>query len=163
MKKLLLTGLVMVAVIVLGAKAAAAQDAFLLVPGIPGGSQHIHYENWIDVVTLAQGFDSTVKGTNACTVIVGKGLDKAGPLLWAAAVSGQTFASIQIDIVRPGESASKHYELTLNNVVVSQINTQPLDLLETLTLKGTSATLKFFPQKADGTLDAPVTATVSCK
>ena len=163
MKTLLLTGVLMVAVFVLGAKAAAAQDAFLLVPGIPGGSQHIHYENWIEVVTLAQGFDSAIKGANACTVIVGKGLDKAGPLLWAAAVSGQTFASIQIDIVRPGGSAQKYYELTLNNVAISQINTQPLDLLETLTLKGTSATLKFFPQKADGSLDTPVTATASCK
>jgi type VI protein secretion system component Hcp len=162
MKKLLLTGLVMVAVIVLGSRTAAAQDAFLLVPGIPGGSQHIHYENWIEVVTLAQGFDSAVKGASACTVVVGKGLDKAGPLLWAGAVSGQTFASIQIDIVRAVDAA-KYYELTLNNVVISQVNTQPLDLLETLTLRGTAATLKFFPQKADGTLDAPVTATASCK
>jgi type VI protein secretion system component Hcp len=163
MKKRLLTGVLMVAWFVLGAKAAAAQDAFLLVPGIPGGSQHIHYENWIEVATLAQGFDTAVKGANACTVIVGKGIDKSGPLLWAAAVTGQTFPSIQIDIVRPGGAAQKYYELTLNNVALLQINTQPLDLLETLTLRGTSATLKFFPQKADGSLDAPVTATASCK
>ncbi len=163
MKTTLLTGLFVAAICVLGARTAAAQDAFLLVPGIPGDSTQVRYEDWIEVVSLSQGFDGSAKGPSACTVLVGKPLDKAGPLLWAAAVTGQTFASIQIDIVRGSDKPVKYYELTLNNVRVSSINTQPLDLGETLSLQGTSATLKFFPQKADGSLDTPVTATAICK
>ncbi|HUE86924.1 MAG TPA: type VI secretion system tube protein Hcp [Vicinamibacterales bacterium] len=163
MKKTLLTGLLMTALCVLDAKTAEAQDAFLLIPGIPGDSLRVRYEGWIDVVSLAQGFDRTLKGASACTVLVGKGLDKAGPLLWAAAVTGQTFATIQIDILRAGVSAQKYYELTLNNAAIVTINTQPLDLLETLTIGGTSATLKYFPQKPDGSLGNPVEATATCK
>jgi type VI protein secretion system component Hcp len=95
-------------------------------------------------------------------VEVTKGLDRSGPPLWAAAVTGTTFTDIKIEITRAAAKPVRFYELTLANAKVRAISSMPSSLAEQVTITGTAATLKYYPQNPDGSLGAPVTATVDC-
>jgi len=79
----------------------AANNTFMLVPGIPGESVDEHHANWIDVVgvtqTLIQGERPSVGPQ--CSIEVRKHLDISGPLLWFAAVAVQPVDHIQADLV----------------------------------------------------------------
>ena len=154
-----------VAVMCLAApRAFAANSTFMLVPGIPGESADAHHANWIDVVGVTQ---TLIEGEHRsagpqCSIEVRKHLDIAGPRLWLAAVTGQTFDQIQIELV--GSTGQRFYQILLNNAVVASItttddNTTPA---EHITLNMASVTLTYWRQKADGTLDAPVTQTFGC-
>jgi type VI secretion system Hcp family effector len=151
-------------VIVVGAASAQVQT-FMLVPGIPGGSVDDQHKNWIDVIAVTQTLDSNGRRRSSCEIQVVKGLDIAGPPLWAAAVTGQAFPEIRVDVFRPGgDSPSRLYEIKLGNAHVSTIATNVgYNIAETLTLVAETATLTVFPQKPDGTVGTPVTATVSCR
>jgi len=139
-------------------------QTFALVPGIPGSSTDEHHAGWIEVASLSQGLSTAKKGT-ACDVFLGKQLDIAGPRLWLAAVTGQTFGEIRIEVVKTGEMPLKFYEVRLQNARVTNISTAGSsggDFFESVGLTGTSMTLSFYPQKPDGTLDTPVTTNIPC-
>jgi hypothetical protein len=74
---------------------AQTTQTFLLVPGIQGSSVDEHHKNWIDVLSLTQTLDGGGKRPQ-CSLEVVKALDVAGPLLWGAAVTAQSFDEIQI-------------------------------------------------------------------
>ena len=145
----------------MGSAAAQTTDTYMLVPGIKGESTHVVYKDWIEVFSLSQSFTGN-KNSTACTVNIAKPLDRSGPPLWTAAVSGETFNEVRIDILRAGELAQKFYELTLTNARIVAINSSPAERIESLTISGNTATLKYFRQKADGSLDLPIEATVNC-
>lgn len=151
---------------VVGADTAWAQvDTFMLVPGIAGDSTHERHQDWIEVLSLSQTLDATGKRRSSCDIQVVKELDLAGPLLWAAAVSGQVFPEVRVELVRAGETSSVLYEIKLGNVHVSTISTSSggSSIVESLSLAAETATLTYFTQKPDGTAGPPVSATVSCK
>jgi type VI secretion system Hcp family effector len=163
MKKTVLTGLAAVALSLLASQNAHAQiETYMLVPGIPGEATARFHEDWIVVTSLTQSFDGT-RAKSLCTAVVTKPLDKAGPLLWAAAVTGQIFNEIKIDILKNAREQLRFYELVLSNARISSITSAPSDLSEVVTFAGSSAKLSYYPQKADGTLDQPVTATAACR
>jgi type VI protein secretion system component Hcp len=83
--------------------------------------------------------------------------------LWTAAVTGQVFNEVRIDFLKDGLFQYKYYELTLTNAQVTSITASPDALVEQLSISGDSATLKYYEQSADGTIRAPVAATVECK
>ena len=162
MKRALLLGLGAYTAFVLSASPASAQtDAFMLVPGIPGNSQDARHAHWIEVISVSQSFDSAKRRT-ACTVAIGKGLDSAGPKLWAAALTATIFNEITIELIRAGGTRQKYYDLKLTNARVTLMTSTPLTFLENLTLVGQSATLSYYPQNPDGSLAPPVTSTVNC-
>ena len=164
MKNVVLTSLAVFGLSLVCAQTASAQvETFMLVPNIEGESTVQGYEKWIVVTSLTQTFDSAVKNQNPCTVAVTKPFDKAGPLLWTAAVTGQVFNEVRIDIQKSGEKQAKFYELIVTNARVTSISSQPSALSETLTLVGTSAKLSYFQQKPDGTAGGTVSSTVTCK
>ena len=165
MQKPLVTCLLVAALSAATAQVAVAQnaDTFMLVPGIPGGSQDARHADWIDVISLSQSFDATAKGRTPCTVVVIKNFDKSGPLLWAAAVAGQVFPDIKVEIFKASDRPIKFYELTLFNARIATISSTPAEFTESLTITGTSATLTFFQQKPDGTAGDAVSSTVSCR
>jgi len=117
------------------------------------------------VFSVSQSFDATENGNGgACTVAVTKRLDRSGPLLWGAAVTGLLFNEIVIEITKPHDRAAlPFYVLTLSNVLVSSIGSVPTALAEHLYLTGTAATLSYTPQNADGSLGQKVSSTVKCK
>jgi len=163
MEKTVLSGILVIALSVIGAQSAVAQTStFMLVPGIPGDSTQERHADWIEVFSITQTFSSANK-VSACAVVAAKGLDRSGPLLWAATATGQIFPEIRIDILKAGGAQQRFYELTLTNAHVSAITSTPSAFTEQLTLIGTSATLRYFPQHADGSLGTPIASTVNCK
>lgn len=143
---------------------SAATQTFMLVPGIPGGSNNAGHAQWIDVLSVSQTWATSRKRTS-CDVQIVKPLDIAGPKLWLAAVTGQIFPEVRIDAVTSGESPFTFYEIRLTNAIVSSIVTAAANggsFNENLTLTATGATLTFYPQRPDGSLGTPVTASVPC-
>jgi type VI protein secretion system component Hcp len=160
----LITGLFAAALFTLSASSAAAQttDTFMLVPGIPGDSTSDRHANWIVVYSVVQNFDSGLRNPGSCTVAVAKGLDRSGPPLWAAAVTGTTFPQITIEITKASGTPVRFYDLILTDAKVTTISSSPSVLAEQLTIAGTKATLKYYPQNPDGSIGSPISATVDC-
>src|SRR6185436_10737853 len=100
-----------------------ATDTFMLVPGIPGDSAARGHENWIDVISLQQSWPGQVRKGTSCDVTVVKALDSAGPRLWLAAVTGQSFPEIKIEMVKAAADPFTFYQLKLTNAIISSITT----------------------------------------
>lgn len=142
----------------------AQTNTFMLVPGIPGGSFDKAHAGWIDVVSLRQAFPAAQgNAQSACEIEIVKGLDIAGPPLWAAAVTGQSFAEVRIEVTQSGEINRKIYEIRLNNVRITRIVTAgDTTTAENVGLAPASMILLFFPQNPDGSPGAPVTTEIPC-
>jgi type VI protein secretion system component Hcp len=151
------------AVAVLPTVASAQDQTFMLVPGIPGSSLDAHHPNWIDVKSLQQTFNATTRKHNACEIEIGKGLDVAGPRLWAAAVTSQLFAEIRIEVWGGTvDRRVKIYEIRLGNARITGIvTTGEQTFAESVTIKATDLNLSFFTQNPDGT-SSTVTNAVDC-
>lgn len=162
-----LTGVALtLAVLIGGAAPASAQlqtDAFMLVPTIAGDSVVEGYKDWIDLFSINHAVTPAGKSVGACSVEVVKGIDSAGPRLWAAAVTAQNLGQVQIDIRKPGEPSFKFYELLLTNARITAITSTPLSQFERVMLSADTITLKFFEQGPAGQSLPPVANTVSCK
>jgi len=166
--KVLFAGIVAICFVGLSAERAFAQSrtaTFMLVPGIPGDSSHERYDGWIDVLSLTQTFDPIAKSGNVCSLAIHKRLDSAGPRLWAAAVTGQLFSQIQVDIVKEDDRPTKIYEILLVNARVASIMSMEggEGVIDSLTITADSVGLKFMRQNADGSIGQPITASFSCK
>lgn len=150
---------------VVGADTAWAQtDTFMLVPGITGGSVNERHEGWIDVLSVTQTLEANGRRRSSCEIEVVKSLDIAGPRLWAAAVTGQVFPEIRVEVFKPGAAPFLLYEIKFGNARVSTISTAVgYSTAENLTLVAETATLTVFTQKPDGTQGPSATATVSCQ
>jgi type VI secretion system secreted protein Hcp len=142
--------------------AQISADAFMLVPGVPGEALDNQHREWIELQSVSQGFEDLPRGGTPCDLLIQKQLDKSGPLLFAAAITGQIFPQIQIDMVRPG-TRDRYYEIVLTNARVSRISSSPQFLNESLSLIAETIRLSYFPQRPDGSLDPPIVATASCK
>ena len=146
LKQQLFSTSVAVAFLVLAAPHAAAQittQTFMLLPGIPGESTSPGHEDWIDILSFSQNLDGSKKDQGACTVSLAKAIDRSSPLLFAATASGQLFDEIRLESFRVGsDHPLPFYELTLSDAFVSSISLNVL--LETLTITGTRATLRYF-------------------
>ena len=144
--------------------ASAATQTFMLVPGIPGGSVDDRHANWIDVLSLSQGWAGARKG-GACDVAIAKDLDIAGPRLWGAAVTGQALGDVRIEVMRVGGEQTKLYEIRLTNARVLNIATSGASggtFMESLTLTSDTATLSYYPQRPDGSVGAAISTTIGC-
>ena len=137
----------------------------MLIPGIPGDSTDDKHKDWIEVLSLTQTLESANQKGSSCEIQVVKRLDIAGPRLWAAAVMGQIFGEIKVEVVKSGgDQQQVVYSLKLENARVNSISTAISDTFaESLGLLANTATLSVFTQNPDGSIGPPVTATVSCK
>ena len=155
--------LVVTALFVCPARAAAQGNTFMQVTGILGDSTHEGHKDWIEVISLTQNFEAAVKAS-ACSAAVTKGFDKAGPLLWLAAATGQRLGEVKIEVMRGGDRPLKFYELKISNARISAISSEPSSLAESLQIVGDAATLSYFPQDpVTGNLLTAVTASAACK
>jgi len=165
MRRAVLRSAIACAAILLSAAAASAQiNTFMLVPGIPGGSLDARHVGWIDVASLEQSLATLRKGS-ACQIGVQKPLDVAGPKLWLAAVTGQVFNEVRIEVFRSAADPVKVFEVRLQNAIVASISDSSggATLAESVAWTAQSITLSVFPQNPDGTTGTPVTATVPCQ
>ncbi len=173
MTRVFLLLLVVSTVAMVPQRASAADQLLMHVPGIPGSSQL--RAGWIDLYSFSGGAvapsSSTGFGkllqpsTPPCQVMVSKPLDVAGPRLWAATATGQTFNTVELQVWAP-ESTTKYllYDILLTNAQITSVsdsgtNESPI---ETLSLKAAEVTLAFTPQNDDGSPGTPVTSTFAC-
>lgn len=90
------------------------------IPNVPGDSTLPGYENLIVAQSTSASFQ-----LNSCDELeVGKRLDKATPLLIAAAVTGLTFPEVKITYLTPSEEGTLNelLTLTLKNVAISSVS-----------------------------------------
>ena len=171
--------LVVIAIAMVPTAASAADQIFMLVPGIPGGSQVTGRSGWIDIFAFSGGAIAPATSTSPapirqpapspCQISVAKQLDIAGPRLWVATVTGQIFNNIDIQVTTvTGASARPFvaYDITLTNVQITSISDAGAqgDGLpsEDVAFKATNASLTFTPQNPDGSAGTPVTTSFSC-
>lgn len=92
-------------------------------------------------------------------------LDKASPKLIAACAQGTHMQSAALVLRKAGGQPVEFLKVTLKDVVVSSLSLASAAAetipLESVTLSYAEIEIAYYPQKADGTLDTPVTA--SCQ
>lgn len=152
-------------------QASAQTNTFLNMGTIKGSSTDAFHKDWIDVISLTHTLQvsqtsagaARVARQAACSLEVIKPLDIAGPRLWGAAVTGQVFTEVQIDVSSQGESPRVFYQIKLRNAIITGISTVGNGgYAERLSLSAQSVELTFRPQKPDGSLDAPVVSMFEC-
>jgi len=139
----------------------AAINTYLLIPGVPGESVADRYEGWIDVDTLSVGVTAGV-----CDgFTLQKTLDRASPLLSAAALFRTIYPTATIESVKDGIGLQRFLVYSLESVTVYSVavkNTAE-SVTEVLTLRPATVTITYRPQRQDGTFDAAITSVVPCK
>ncbi len=166
MKRTIVTTVLASILSVAAATTAAAQSAYLYVPTIPGEATAAGYERWIEIYSMSQNATDE-RASGGCTVYVMKALDKAGPPLWAATVTGQNLGELKIHLVQSGGDRPRLiYDLVLSNAKVTSISTSVSaggGATEGLSITGASATLSYYPVDAQGRPGDPVRSTITCK
>lgn len=179
MRKTLLVAFVIGFCGFIGVHQSSAQtiQTFMLIPSISGESLDSRHRDWINVIsirhTLEQasglatgGAQATRTPRTACEIEIIKLLDRSGPLLWMAAVTGNIFTEVRIEVVRGGEGQQKIYEIRLSNARVSSISTANEEgafPLESVVLAADRAVLTYIPiHPITGQPQAPVNANINC-
>jgi type VI secretion system secreted protein Hcp len=150
-----------------------AIDYFLQIDGIEGESQDAKHKAWIDVDSWSWG------ETNAGTHAVGggsgsgkataqdfhyvSGVSKASPKLFLAVANGQHFKEAKLVARKAGKGQQEFLTWTFSDILVSSYQTSGSEAgatvpLDQVSLSFAKAKVEYKAQKADGTLDAPISA-----
>ena len=146
--------------------ANAATDIFAKIGSIKGESDDAKHKDYIDVLSWSWGVTGPQKKTPVCPheFTIDKYVDAASPFLVAAAAQGQVFPTASVLVRKSGSQSGDYLSFTFNNVVITSMQSQAMTALdrlnETMTLGYASATFSYKPQNPDGSLGAPITATV---
>jgi type VI secretion system secreted protein Hcp len=109
-------------------------DAFLNIDGVKGESLDDKHKDWIELVgfghQITQPVSQTVSSAGGAATgrtqhgdfLVHKYVDAASPKLYEAASNGKHFAKAKIEVCRAGGSQVKFLEISLEEVMVSQIH-----------------------------------------
>ena len=140
---------------------------FLKIPGISGNASSLpQHLGEIEVVSIRQTYSAYAPATSRrpCSLVVVKPLDKAGPKLWVAAVTGQVFSEIEVAVVNDSSANPfTAYKITLTNARVVGMTTEGEQaFLETVTFEGASAILAITQTAATGQQLGASTSTVTC-
>jgi type VI secretion system secreted protein Hcp len=151
----------------------ATVDYFLRIEGIEGESTDAKHKNWIDVESWSWG--ETQTGTVSPGSGGGSGkvafqdvhfttkVTKASPALFLACASGQHLKQAQLVARRAGKDQQEFLSWTFSDILVSSYQTGGSEAgnvlpIDSVSLNVAKAQISYKAQKADGTLDTPVTA-----
>src|SRR6185295_4711395 len=102
--------------------AAAQTSTYMQVSGIVGSSTDAQHVGWINVASVGQSWKVGSNAT-ACEIEVLKGIDAAGPLLWAQGLRGTPIPDVRIEVMMTKAGVTtKIYEYRLRAVVVTGFN-----------------------------------------
>ena len=140
---------------------------FLKIPGVSGNAKSmVQHLGEIEVISIRQTYSAYAPATSRrpCSLTLVKPLDKSGPKLWVAAVTGQVFPQIEVAVVNEnGSNPYTAYKITLTNTRVVGITTESQSaFLETVTFEGDSATLGITQQLPTGQSTGTISSTVTC-
>jgi type VI secretion system secreted protein Hcp len=148
-----------------------AADYFLQIAGIAGESTDAKHKGWIDVESWTWG--ETNPGTMATGGGAGAGkvqmqdfqfttpMSKASPALFLACASGQHMKEAKLAAVKAGAMQHEFLTWTFSDVLVTGYQTAGAggDLVhDSISLTFSKIKVEYKAQKADGSLDAAVTA-----
>jgi type VI secretion system secreted protein Hcp len=149
-----------------------AIDYFLQISGIEGESTDAKHKAWIDVDSWSWGETQTAAPTPGGGGGAGKvqmqdfhfvaRTSKASPALFLACASGQHFKEAKLVGRKAGKGQQEFLTWTFSDVLVSSYQTggsEAADIpIDQASLNFTKIKVEYRPQKADGTLDAPISA-----
>jgi type VI protein secretion system component Hcp len=168
-KRIAIIGLGVGLLLVAAAPASAAIRLYLELSGVTGPS--IGRPGAIDISSFGQSVTSLLSGrldAAACgKLTIQKQLDQTSPVLMEHAMIGTVFQQAVLSMAVPvGESSQDQFSISMNNAVVVSVTdngaTGSDPPSESIALQAPSYVVSFLPQNPDGTLGAPVTATVDC-
>jgi type VI secretion system secreted protein Hcp len=148
-----------------------AADYFLQITGIAGESTDAKHKNWIDVESWTWG--ETNPGTTGAGGGGGAGrvqmqdfhfstqVSKASPALFLACASGQHMKEARLAAVKTGAMQAEFLTWTFSDVLVSGYQTGGTEgelPMDSVSLTFSKVKVEYKAQKADGSLDAAVTA-----
>jgi type VI secretion system secreted protein Hcp len=150
-----------------------AIDFFLQIDGIPGDSRDSQHKDWIDVLSWSWGESqsaTTHPGTGSGTGKVAfsdlsftQRTSKASPALFLSCASGKHIKQAKLSVRRATGKADDDFLMwTFSNLLVSSFQTGGSGgedtIFDTVSLNFSKAQISLREQKADGSLDAPITA-----
>jgi type VI secretion system secreted protein Hcp len=152
----------------------APVDYFLQIAGVEGESTDAKHKGWIDVDSWSWGESQPTPaaagggGAGAGKVkmqdfnFVSR-TSKASPKLFLACAKGQHFKHAKLIGRKAGKGQQEFLTWTFEDILISSYQTggaEGVDILPTdqVSLNFSKVRVEYRAQKADGTLDAPVTA-----
>jgi type VI secretion system secreted protein Hcp len=147
-----------------------AVDYFLQIAGIEGESQDAKHKGWLDVLSWSWGESHPESpgaggGGGAGKVSMQDfnfmvQTSKASPKLFLACASGQHFKEAKLVGRKAGKDQQEYLTWTFSDLLVSavQISASSEVPMESVSLNYAKVKLEYRPQKADGSLDAPISA-----
>lgn len=148
---------------------AAADTYFLKLDGIPGESTDNKHKGEIDILSFSWGLSNSGSfsggggGAGKASfqdLSLTTQLSKASPKLYLACATGDHIKKATLTVRKQGKEAQEYYIITLEDVLVSGVQTGGAagnsSITESLSLNFSKITWTYFPQKADGSLDAKV-------
>lgn len=150
-----------------------ASDYHLKIDGIDGESKDAKHTNEIQIQSFSWGNSNA--GSSATGTGAGSGktsfqdvhftvpVSKASPKLMLACANGDHIKKAVLTVRKQGKDQQEFYVVTLTDIIVSSYqsgghdgnNSVPTDQFS---LNFTTVKFEYKPQKADGTLDAAITA-----
>jgi type VI secretion system secreted protein Hcp len=148
-----------------------AVDYFLQIAGIEGDSQDAKHKGWLDVLSWSWGEshpESPSPGgggggsgkVNMQDLSFMTATSKASPKLFLACAAGQHFKEAKLVGRKSGKDQQEYLTWTFSDILVSafQVSASSEVPVESVSLSYAKVKLEYRPQKADGSLDAPITA-----
>ncbi|MFE8647233.1 Hcp family type VI secretion system effector [Sphingomonas sp. NCPPB 2930] len=110
------------------------QAMYIKPDGIDGESKDSKHSGWIDVLAWGFNIDQASSSAFGAGVTTGKAnvdqlwfdhyVDKATATLWQKAVEGKSLSKVQLHCARISGDMGTYLDVTLENVIVSQISVQ---------------------------------------
>ena len=149
-----------------------AIDFFLQISGIEGESTDAKHKAWIDVDSWSWGETQTAQATPGGGGGAGKvqmqdfhfvtRTSTASPALFLACAAGQHFKEARLVGRKAGKEQQEFLAWTFSDVLVSSYDTGGSEAgdvpVDRASLNFSKIKVEYRPQKADGTLGAPITA-----
>ena len=157
--------------------ATGASDYYLKIAGIPGESTAVGHAGEIEIESFSwgasnSGSTSTGGGGGAGKVSFQdfsfmKSLDKASPLLMSHVATGKHVPTVALVAVRAtGKQQQDYMKITLTDVLISSYQNGGSSggaATDSFALTFSRIEFEYRPQRADGSLDAPVKASFDVK
>jgi type VI secretion system secreted protein Hcp len=172
MKPLVVAGLLCSVALVVPAQALAAQQIFLVVPGVDGGSADERFKGAFEVLSVTSGVSTEVspatgggagagKPTFAPLVVKLRGAPAAGATLEDALTAGRRLPEVVVAVRRAGEAPVVALVYTLTDVAVTSFSREAAsaDDAPSETVAFAYGTIRTDQQRQnpDGSLSPPVT------
>jgi len=145
--------------------AAAVDDIFVLVDGIPGDSTEAGHPGWIRAFALGNSVANPIssgggKATFSDLSIL-KNIDTASPALFVTAAGRRQLSTVTIEFVRPGVERFTYFKMLLSDALITGVRTNANStddsITEFVTFSYARIRWEYTPQKADGSPGPKVT------